>query len=255
MYKYIKTAQTAFRGQTNGGIVYMFPQIIMKVIYLVPLMFIWRIITAGGVNVEMTLAQLLTYTYVNALLADMLIVRTYMNDWDFDSKSTALFTRPMPVFGQVISRTVGEWIPTLLMFSLPMAVLAPLFGIHVMPQTLWVVPALILCVSLGFALEFIFFCITLRLRNVSWLMQVIRSAIVSFFSGTVIPFRILPFGLDRWMEYQPFGSLGGAPLALFVGTADPMRIITIQVLWNGVFWAIAIVWFKKSRERMVSFGG
>ena len=255
MQKYIKTAHTALRGKTNGGIVYMFPMIILKIIYLVPLMFIWRILTQGGVEIEMTLIQLLTYTYVNALLADMLIVRTYMTDWDFDSKSTALFTRPMPVFGQVISRTVGEWVPALIMFSLPMAVIAPLFGIQIMPFTLWFIPSLILCVSLGFALEFIFFCITLRLRNVSWLTQVIRSAIVSFFSGTVIPFRILPFGLDRWMGYQPFGSLGGAPLALFVGVAEPMRIITMQLIWNVVFWGIAILWFQKSKERMVSFGG
>jgi len=255
MQKYIKTAQTALCGKTNGGIVYMFPLIILKVIYLVPLMFIWRIITTGGIEVEMTLAQLLTYTYVNALLADMLIVKTYMTDWDFDSKSTALFTRPMSVFGQVISRTVGEWVPTLLLFSLPMAIVAPLFGIQILPQTLWFILSLILCVSLGFALEFIFFCITLRVRNVAWLTQVIRSAIVSFFSGVVIPFRILPFGLDRWMAYQPFGSLGGAPLALFVGVAEPVRIITIQVFWNIAFWCLAVWWFKQSKERMVSFGG
>jgi len=255
MQKYIKTAQTAMHGKTNGGIIYMFPMIILKVIYLVPLMFIWRILTAGGVAIEMTLAQLLAYTYVNALLADMLIVKTYMTDWDFDSKSTALFTRPMPVFGQVISRTIGEWMPTLLLFSLPMALAAPLFGIDIMPHTLWFLPSLILCVSLGFAMEFIFFCITLRLRNVSWLVQVMRGAIVSFFSGTVIPFRILPFGLDRWMAYQPFGSLGGATLSLFVGVAPPGRIITAQVAWNVIFWAVAIVWFKKSKERMVSYGG
>jgi ABC-2 type transport system permease protein len=253
--KYIKTAQTAFQGKTNGGIVYMFPQIILKVIYLVPLMFIWRIITAGGVEVEMTLIQLLSYTYVNALLADILIVSTYMTDWDFDSKCTALFTRPMSVFGQVISRTVGEWVPALLMFSLPMALIAPLIGIQILPQTLWVIPSLILCASLGFAFEFFFFCVTVRVRNVSWLTEVIRSAVVSLFSGTVIPFKILPFGLDRWIIYQPFAALGGAPLSLYIGTAEPARIIPIQIFWNIVFWSITIVWFKKSKERMVSFGG
>ncbi|MCL2404430.1 MAG: hypothetical protein FWC92_02665 [Defluviitaleaceae bacterium] len=255
MQKYIITASTAMRSKTNGGVVYMFPVIIMKIVYLVPLMFIWRTITASGAAIEMSLSQLLTYTYVNALLADMLIIQTYMTGWDFDSKSTAMFTRPMSVYGQVISRTVGEWGPTLLLFSLPMAVIAPFLGIQIIPYTLWFIPSLILCISLGFALEFVFFCITLRLRNVSWLMHVIRAAIISFFSGTVIPFRILPFGLDRWMAYQPFGSLGGAPLALYVGVNQPVRVITAQVVWNVVFWLIAICWFKQSRERMVSFGG
>ena len=253
--KYMTTAQTALRGKTNGGIVYIFPQIITKVIYLVPLMFIWRIITASGVDAGMTLTQLLSYSYVNALLADMLIVDTFINDWDSAGKCAILFTRPMSVFGQVISRTVGEWVPTLLTFSLPMALIAPLFGIQIMPQSLWALPSLVLCASLGFAFEFLFFCITLRIRNVVWLTWVIRSAIVSFFSGTVIPFRILPFGMDKWMAYQLFGSLGGAPLSLFVGTAQPATVITAQIFWNVLIWGVTIVWFKKSRERMVSFGG
>ena len=254
-YKYIKTAQTALRGQTNGGIVYMFPQIVMKVIYLIPLMFIWCVVVAGGADAGMTLTQLLSYTYVNALLTDVLVVKTYMSDWDIDTKSTALFTRPMGVYGQVIARTAGEWVPALAMFSLPMALISPLFGIQIIPRTAWVVPSLILCASLGFAFEFFFFCVTLRLRNVSWLTYVIRSAVVSFFSGTVIPFKILPFGLDRWIAYQPFGSLGGAPLSLYIGTAAPGTIIPVQIFWNITVWSVTIAWFEKSRERMVSFGG
>ncbi|MCL2058512.1 MAG: hypothetical protein FWH01_05565 [Oscillospiraceae bacterium] len=253
--KYYKTAQTALRGQTNGGIIYMFPQILFKIIYLIPLMFIWRIVTASGVDSGMSLNQLLSYTYVNALLSHILIVNTFINDWDSAGKVIPLFSRPMSVYGQVISRTVGEWAPTLLMFSLPMAIIAPLFGIQILPQTLWAIPSLILCASLGFALEFLFFCVTLRLKNVVWLMSVIRSAIVSFFSGTVIPFKILPFGMDRWMAYQPFGSLGGATLSLYIGTAEPLRIIAAQIFWNVALWSVAVLWFNKSRERMVSFGG
>jgi len=255
MKKWIKTAQIALRTQTNGGIVYMFPQIIAKIIYLVPLMFIWRIITANGVDAGMTLPQLLSYTYVNALFANILIVDTFINDWDSAGKCAILFSRPMSVFGQVISRTIGEWAPTLLLFSLPMAAIAPLFGIQIIPQTLWVIPSLILCASLGFAFEFLFFCVTLRLKNVVWLMWVIRSAIVSFFSGTVIPFKILPFGMDKWMAYQPFGSLGGATLSLYIGSANPSQIIPAQIFWNVVIWTITVVWFNKSKEMMVSYGG
>ena len=84
--KYFKTAQIASRGRTNGGIIYMFPQILLKIVYLVPLLFIWHVITANGIDAGMTLTQLLSYTYVNALLTDMLVVKTYMTDWDYDRK-------------------------------------------------------------------------------------------------------------------------------------------------------------------------
>lgn len=253
--KYYKTAQMSVSGKTNGGVFYLLPDIFMKIIYLIPLIFLWKAITEVGYEIEMTAAQLLSYTYINTLLGDMMIVRTYMSAWNFDSRSVELFLRPVPVFGQVISYTIGEWVPNLLLFSLPMALLAPFFGIQVLPQTAWALFSLLLCVSLGFAFEFVFLCITIRLHNLSWLTSIIRQAIVSFFSGTVIPFRILPFGLDKWICYQPFGSLGGAVLSLYVGNAEPKDVIPVQIFWNIVIWTIATIWFQRSRERMVSFGG
>lgn len=253
--KYKMTARMSARTRTNGGLLYLVPEIFMRLVYLVPLLFIWRVLAGNGIEVEMSVSQLLSYTYVNALAADMMIVNTCLSAWDFDTRSMEMFTRPMPVFGQVIARTVGEWVPMLILFSVPMLLPAPAFGIGVLPKTLWAVPSLLLSISLGFAFEFIFYCVTVRLRNVSWLTYVIRSAIVSFFSGTVIPFRILPFGMDRWIQYQPFGSLGGAFLSLYVGSADAAGVLPVQLFWNVVMWAVAVFWFRRSRERMVSFGG
>ena len=255
IHKYLATAQMALRGKTGGGVLYMFPDIILKVVYLVPVMFIWKSLAETGYEVEMSVSQLLSYTYVNALLADMMIVNTCLSSWNYDVGSMEMFTRPMPAFGLIISKTVGEWAPMFLMFSLPMFLAAPFLKIRILPKTLWAVPSLVLSVSLGFAFEFLFYCVTIRLRNVSWLTYVIRSAVTSFFSGTVIPFKILPFGMDRWIQYQPFGSLGGAFLSLYVGSAGASEIIPVQIFWNIVIWIAAAVWFRRSRERMVSFGG
>lgn len=253
--KYGMTVRMSVRGKTNGGLVYLVPEIFMRLVYLVPLLFIWRTLAERGTEVEMSVSQLLSYTYVNVLAADLMIVNTCLSAWNFDTRSLEMFTRPMSVFGQVIAKTVGEWMPMLILFSLPMLLLAPVFGIRILPATFWAVPSLFLSVSLGFAFEFIYYCVTVRLRNVSWLTYVIRSAIAAFFSGTVIPFKILPFGMDGWIRYQPFGSLGGAFLSLYVGSGEAAEILPVQVFWNIVMWIAAAVWFRRSRERMVSFGG
>jgi len=256
MSKYLKTAQMEWRAQTNGGLIYLFPNIIINLLYLLPLMFLWRVIAGDeGADVGMTLAQLLTYTYVNALLSEMLVVRTFASAWNYNGQLLNLFGRPFTVFGQIMAQTMGGWVPMLVVFSLPMLILAPLFGISVMPATGWFFPSLLLCISLGFAIDFIFSCLTIRLRNAAWLTFSIRMAVVALFSGTMIPFRILPFGLTTFFELQPFGSLGGAPLSLFVGTSDPARIIMIQMFWNAVLWPAAMLWFAQSRERQVSYGG
>ncbi len=253
--KYIQTARTSLGTQTNGGLIYLFPSILVKLLYLLPLLFLWRGVAAKGIDVGMSLPQMLSYTYGNALLSELLVVRTFASGWNYEGKLIGLYARPMPVFGQIIAQTVGDWGPMLLLFSLPMVVLAPLFGIRVLPYSLWFFPSLLLCVSLGFAIDFIFVCVTIRMGGMAWLTYVIRMAITSLFSGTVIPFKILPFGLTNLFEYQPFGSLGAAPLSLLVGTAEPARILPLQLFWNLVLWFLATLWFKKSQERMVSFGG
>ncbi len=255
IHKYFKTAQTSLRGQTNGGIAYLFPGIFLNLMYLLPLMFLWKVIAGNGADTGMSLSQLLTYTYLSTLLSEMLVVRTMVSAWNYEGQMLSFFARPLPVFGQIISQTVGGWIPMLLLFSLPMLVAAPLVGTNIIPATLWFFPSLFLCVSLGFAIDFIFACVTIRMRGMAWLSYSIRMAIVSLFSGTVIPFKILPFGLTTVFEYQPFGSLGGAPLSLFVGTAEPIQIILTQIAWNIVLWPVAIMWFTKSKERQVSYGG
>ena len=252
---FFKTAQISWQTQTNGGLLYSFPDYLMKVIYLLPLLFIWRTLIASGVPTDMDLDQLTSYTYVNALLTDFLVVSTFLTSWNYDSQSTNLFTVPIPIFAHIIARSLGKWLPNLLLFSLPMMLTAPFWGVKIIPITPWFWLSLLLCTSLGFAIEIAFFCLNTYLRNVSWLVYVIRGAIVSFFSGTIIPFNMLPSELQQWISFQPFGSLGGAPLSLFVGSASPNNIIPVQVFWNIVIWLLVTVWFNKVRERIVSFGG
>ena len=69
------------------------------------------------------------------------------------------------------------------------------------------------------------------------------------------PFALLPWGIGPALELLPFGSLAGAPLAVFAGIADPYRVIALQALWNLALWPLAMLAFCGSRERMVSYGG
>ncbi len=253
--KYIKTADMALKEKTNGGLFYLFPNILIQIFYLIPLLFLWRVVMNKGIDVGMNIDQMLTYTYISSLFSEQLVVKTVASGWLSEGILSKLYSRPISVFGQIIAQTIGSWIPMLLAFSLPMAIMAPIFKINIIPHSPWFFISMILCISLGFSIDFLFASLTIRLRGMTWISNVIRMAIVSFFSGTVIPFKLMPFGLSHILTYQPFGSLGGAPLSIFTGTARPFDIIFIQVLWNMILWPLAILIFKKSQEIMVSFGG
>lgn len=255
MTKYLKTAHLAAREKTNGGIVYLLPDVAIKLFTLIPLVFLWRAVLLSGAQADMSLEQMLSYTFVGGLLADLLVVKTPASGWLSEGVLLKLYGRPISVLGQLVALTAGGWMPMLLLFSLPTALLAPLLGVRLLPASPYFFLSLLLCISLGFAIDVLFACLSIKLRNMSWLVSRIRMAIVSLLSGTVIPIRLLPFGLAEAMQYQPFASLGGAPLSVLVGVGDARQILLLQMVWNAALWPIALFVFQKSQEGMVSYGG
>ena len=255
MLKYIKTARMSYLEKTNGGVIYLLPDILIKIFTLIPLIYLWRVVMNSGAEVGMSMPQMLTYTYVSALLSDMMVIKTAASGWLSEGVLMKLYGRPLSVFGQLVAQTIGGWIPMLLLFSLPMVLLAPIIGVNLKPASPWFLLSLLLCISLGFAIDFLFACLSIKLRNMSWLISRIRAAIVSLFSGTMIPISLLPFGISEVMKYQPFACLGGSPLSIYVGSADPGSVLLLQIIWNMILWPIALLVFKKSQEGIVSYGG
>lgn len=253
--KYFKTAQMTAQNQTNAGIFYLLPNYILRVVYLIPLIFLWKTLMNSGVETGMTLTQMLTYTYMSTLLSGLLVIRSPLGGWLYEGLIISLYQRPLSIYGHVIAQTLGSNATTLILFSLPMALISPFIGISIMPISWWFLPSLMLCISLGFAFEFLFACLMIRMINASWIVYSIRAAIVLLFSGSVFPFAAMPWGLDKILIYQPFASLGGATLSIYTGLSEPYTILLIQVFWNIVLWKFAIIAFNKSQERMVSHGG
>jgi ABC-2 type transport system permease protein len=255
MYKYYVTARMSAQEQTNGGVLYSLPTIILKICTLIPLLFLWKTIMSSGAKVEMSLPQMLSYTFLSSILADMLVVKTAATGWLSEGVLLKLYGRPFSVLGQLMAQTVGGWVPMLLMYSMPVLFLAPLLGVRLIPASPVFFLSLLLCISLGFAIDFLFACLSIRLRNINWFIDRIRAAIIVVLSGTIIPIRFLPFGLSTIMRFQPFAALGGSPLSIFVGAGDVGETLLLQIAWNIILWPVAILAFKKSQERMVSYGG
>lgn len=255
MMKYLKTVHLSAVEKTNGGVIYLLPDIIIKICTIIPLVFLWRVVMTSGAQVDMTIEQMLSYTVVSALLADMLVVKTPASGWLSEGVLLKLYGRPLSVLGQLAALTIGSWLPMLVLFSVPIACLAPLLGVSLISQTPYFLPSLFLCISLGFAVDILFACLSIKMRNMNWLIGRIRMAITTLLSGTVIPISLFPFGIAYAMKYQPFASLGGAPLSVFVGAADVSETIILQMIWNLILWPLALLIFKKSQEGMVSYGG
>jgi ABC-2 type transport system permease protein len=182
-------------------------------------------------------------------------VRTPASGWLHEGTVLGLYLRPEGLFSQLAAHTVGGWLLPIAVMSLPTAAIALLFGVDLRPASLWFFPSLLMTVSLGFAVDFLFACVLIRLRNLEWVVHDLRQSLTALLSGSVIPFAALPWGLGRILALTPLGALAGAPLSIWTGLADPAGILTAQLFWNIVLWPLAYLRFAALRERMVSYGG
>jgi len=62
MNKYMKTARLSALEKTNGGVVYLLPDVLIKIFTLIPLLYLWRTVMSSGSQVGMSLEQMLSYT-------------------------------------------------------------------------------------------------------------------------------------------------------------------------------------------------
>ncbi len=256
MKRYLATAKMCLIEKSYFGLAELAGQYLMQAAAMGALLMIWRSLYLQGADMEgLTLGQFYVYTVLSTVFAPMLDVRTPASDWLHDGTMLSMYQRPSSLFGQLIAHTVGGWATQLALLSVPAFLIALACGVDMTPRSLWFLPSLILAVSEGFAMDFLFTCLMIRLRSLAWPVHSLRESLTALFTGALIPFSALPWDIGRFLALTPFGTLAGAPLALYAGMGDTVPILIAQVFWNLTLWPLAVWGFAKSRERMVSYGG
>ena len=252
----LATAKLCLKEQSYFGFANLLAQYLLQAGSLAALLMIWRSLFLQGVDLEgMRLEQFYTYTVLSTMLAPLLNIHTPASGWLHDGTMLGLYQRPAGVFAQLAAHTIGGWGMRLLCLSLPVLVISLACGLDMRPVSLWFFPSLILSVLQGFAVDFLFACLLIRMKNLEWTVHCLREALTALFTGSLIPFAILPWGIGEFLQLSPFGTLAGAPLAIYTGLSEPGLLIVTQVIWNVILWPLAVYCFKASGERMVSYGG
>ena len=260
MRGYLKTAAMQMTGGMDGGIALMLGTYLLRFLRVVVLLALWRVIlSAKGGASGMSMDTVLTYTLISSAFTDQLNCRTDLaNDLDCGGITTR-FLRPMGIFGQYASQMFGNWGLPFLLFSIPILIISPLLGVSPLPASLqsglWFMVSLILAVSVGLAIDFIFSALMIILGLNVYSTNRVHRAVSILFSGILIPLALLPWGLGQIFGWLPFAAMASTPLKIFTGAGNAPLMIAVQVGWSIVLWPVAYMLWGLGRERMVSYGG
>ena len=263
LQQYTATARICAKGVFDGGLLSVAGEYLVRFLQLILLVQIWRSFGESSALPDgMSLPVLLTYTLMASVFRQQLDIITPATSALWEGSITGRYLRPCPVLGGLAAETIGRWwIPVFLFYSVPVLLISPLLGISPLPASAWnlvfFLISLALSASLGFALDFIYASMAIRMKNGCWAAQMVREALTQLFTGALIPFAMLPGWAGQLLSWLPTGSIASAPLSIYVGGAgsSPLYLIGLQLVWNAVLWPVSLWIFHKSEERMISYGG
>lgn len=224
------------------------------------LLAVWQIIFRNRGAVDgLTLPSILTYTLIAEAFSEPMQGDTGIGDAFWDGSITMRYLRPAHLFLQFGSECGGIWLINMALFSLPLLCAAPLLGVNPMPAgpaaaALFAI-SLILSVAVGMALDNIVAGIAVGAGIPPDAVGRSRRAVGGILSGALIPLSLMPWGIGRVLAFTPFASLASAPLQIYIGHGDALRLIGVQALWCLLLWPIAASIWTRYREKVVSYGG
>jgi ABC-2 type transport system permease protein len=237
---------------------------LFRLLRVLAMLAVWRTVAAGRAGsslpaISMSLPQILTYTLVAEVFADLLTCRTGLDMAWFDGSITTRFLRPMSLFHQFSAEMLGRAAMGGLFFSIPLLLGAALVGVDPRPANLTAGLlagiSLAAAVGVGLALEYLFAGLGIAAKIHPYTISNVRTAVSAVVSGAVIPLAILPWNLGSGLAWLPFASQASAPLRIYTATGRALPLIALQCLWIVLLWPLASWIWRANRERMVSFGG
>ena len=261
------TAALAATAEAGEGALSLFLDYALRFLRLALLLSVWRVILfppSGGAPAPaalggMTPEGILTYTLIAGVFADPLAARTRLELTLWDGSIAVRLLRPFNLVAQIGAEMVGGWLPGLLLFSLPILLLAPLLGVDPRPAgpaaALLFPLSLALGVTVGMAVDFLLCALMVSFGWAVWEVERWRTALSTVLSGALLPLAVLPWNLGEVLVWLPFAAMAWAPLSVYTGTGDPRLLLAAQALWAAVLWGLARHLWWRSRQKAVIYGG
>ena len=238
-------------------------EFVVQILAMVVLYFFWQAVyanggTLGGLNFQQTI----NYVMIAQMLMPLVENRLIFNFGSMirEGQIAIDLLRPLDMQARFYVDAVGTLFLNLLLKA-PLLIIAVLFFQVQLPHDLptWLVflVALVLGHGILFFFDWIFACLAFYSTE-TWGLSVVRIAVVTFFSGAVVPLQMMPDWLRSIANGLPFAQSVYVPVSFLSGVAPVSAALPtwlVQLLWLIGLGVTSRVVFNVSLRRVTVQGG
>lgn len=158
--------------------------------------------------------------------------------------------------GNKVMVLVCTFIPVMLGVEIYRYIVLGYVAFNIINFLLFVISA-VLSYLLTFYLNLLFGYLAFFLMNI-WGFDMLKGALIKFFSGAVIPLAFFPEKIRIIFEQLPFASLVYAPTMIYMGKYSNNELLFVfvkQIIWLAVFILICRAVWNLAQKRLSSQGG
>lgn len=231
--------------------------ILSSVIVIVVQFFVWKMILANN-DVQYEFTEMFSYILYSQAIAcfyPSTLGSQLSGLIDSGNISYALL-KPMPLVKQLIYENLGTSAYRCLFISVPVLAVGLFAGkFHLCAYHIG-----FFCISLIFS-YIIYVCIDILFgilqfyTHSSWGIKSLKYAVITLFSGKMLPLSFYPKWSTDLIAYLPFRFLFDYPLEIIIGKNEFWYLLLVEAVWAGVLSLLAGLAYKISVRHIIIFGG
>ena len=238
--------------------------LIVSTLEIIAFYYLWNAVFNENHSMKnMTVSQIITYIILARVLYMQMSWGSNLSISDMiqTGKISMRLLSPIDFQLSMYMSRIGYFSILVFLQSFPSLIISiMLFGMlppYSVLNFLCFIVSIMLSLTIAFLIEFGFGLLTFYTSS-GWGLQHMKGAIISIFSGALIPLSFFPIGLRKIIDLMPFKDIIYTPISIYMGVISNSQIINaliFQLIWIAVLFLITRVFFNIAIRNVTVQGG
>ena len=247
-----------FLGFVIGGLIYCFV-----------MFYLWKAVYAskgGDAFMGFTMTEMVVYLFLANTTSQLTFssVTSQIGEEIKDGSISMRMIKPVDVDWSYLFTELGSALMKVVVLLIPVTLGLEIYRYSMTGEVMFnplnfllYLLSIILAYIISFRVNLCFGFVAFYVKNL-WGFNILKSSIISFLSGSLIPLAFMPDVMRTILEYMPFASMGYTPVMIYLGkysASETALRLGIQLVWAVAMFGLSkLVWMGAVKKLSVQGG-